>query len=83
MVFATGMLTPPAAPPAAGAPPAAPPAAAGAEEDGHAVSDVAAFAVLVFVLAEPEEHAAAVNANAPAIATSAPVLDLVISCLLV
>jgi hypothetical protein len=93
MVLATGMLIPPPAPPAApavppvgtppvgtppvgtplvGVPPAAPPGAA-APEVGHAVKDAVAFAVL----AEPEEHAAAVIAMVPAIATRAPVLDLV------
>jgi hypothetical protein len=93
MVFATGMLIPPAAPPAApaappvgtppvgtppvGVPPVGVPAAAppgpAVPEVGHAVKDAAAFGVLP----EPEEHAAAVIAMAPAIATRAPVLDLV------
>jgi hypothetical protein len=88
MVFATGMLIPLGAPPAApavppvgvppvgvppvGVPPAAPPGAA-VPEAGHAVKDAAAFGVLP----EPEEHAAAVIAMTPAIATRAPVLDLV------
>jgi hypothetical protein len=82
MVFATGMLTPPApaAPPAGAPPPVAPeavcPGEVVADEDGHAVRDAPAFGVLV--LAEPEEHAAAVIASAPVIATKTPVLDLVI-----
>jgi hypothetical protein len=82
MVFATGMLIPPAAPPAppaappVGAPPAAPPGAA-VPEDGHAVEDAVEVAAAFVVLAEPEEHAAAVIAITPAIATKAPVLDLV------
>jgi hypothetical protein len=83
MVFATGMLIPPPAPPGApavppvgtppvGAPPAAPLGPA-VPEAGHAVKVAAAFGVLP----EPEEHAAALTAMTPAIATTTPVLDLV------
>jgi hypothetical protein len=82
MVFATGMLIPPAAPPAApavppvGAPAPAPPGAA-LPELGHAVS-AALFGApdALAVLAAFDEHAAAVIATAPAIATKAPTLDL-------
>jgi hypothetical protein len=87
MVFATGTVIPAAAPPApagmppVGAPPVAPAAPAGAlvPELGQALRDAAVFGVLAELEdeSEPEEHAAAVIAIIAAIATSAPVLDLV------